>query len=319
MHNNTASVLITDGVHSELIESFESIGFNVNYQPDISYEETLAIISQYEGLIVNSKILVNRTFIDRATQLKFVGRLGSGMEIIDKTYAESKGIAIFNSPEGNRTAVAEHVFSMVLCLMNNICKANSEIRNFQWKREENRGNEISAKTFGIIGAGNTGESVIRRLQGWDCDIIVYDPYRNLDPNAYPNVVQVDSLKKLLNSSDIVSLHIPLNDETHYLVDKEFLQEMKSNAILINTSRGGVVKTSELILSLQENKIGGACLDVFENENQKNFLSKEKLFYKKLYNFENVILTPHVAGWTRESKEKLSKILFEKIKSFLNQK
>lgn len=309
-------VLITDDVHPQLIQKFVDLGFKVDYYPEISYEEVKSSIHNYEGLIVNSKILVNKAFIDVAVKLKFIGRLGSGMEIIDQAYAKSKGIGVFSSPEGNRNAVAEHAMAMLLALSNNIIKADREVREFIWKREENRGFELEAKTIGIIGYGHTGKSFANKLQGWNVTLLVHDKYKTgfSEPNLN---IHETSKEELIKKSDIISLHLPLTEETFHYADHSMMEQMKIGSILINTSRGKVVDTMALIQMLKNGHLKGACLDVFENEKPEFYTQDEKKMYAELLKFSNLIVTPHVAGWTIESKEKLSNVLFEKILSYLN--
>jgi D-3-phosphoglycerate dehydrogenase len=307
-------VLITEDVHASLIENFERLSYIVDYNPDITYEEVKKIINEYEGLIVNSKILVNKEFIDLASQLKFIGRLGSGMEIIDQVYAKTKGIGVFNSPEGNRNAVAEHAMAMLLALSNNIIKADQEVRKFIWHREENRGFELEGKTIGIIGFGHTGKSFAEKLQGWNVNILVHDKYKTGFSNPDKNIYE-SSKERLLRDSDIISLHLPLTEETFHYANLEMLSSMKTGSVLINTSRGKILDTKALIEVLKSDHLKGACLDVFENEKPENYNVKEKMIYEDLLKFKNIIVTPHIAGWTKESKEKLSKILFEKILLF----
>ena len=308
-------VLITDDVHPSLIENFKSLAYVVDYFPDIILEEVKKIIIEYEGLIVNSKIIVDKDFIDQAKQLRFIGRLGSGMEIIDQVYAKTKGIGVFSSPEGNRNAVAEHAMAMLLALSNNITKSDQEVRKFIWNREENRGFEIEGKTIGIIGYGHTGKCFAEKLQGWNVNILVHDKYKTGFVNPDLNIYE-STLEKLLKDSDIISLHLPLTEETFHYVNDEMLTNMKTGSILINTSRGKIVDTLALIEVLKSGHLKGACLDVFENEKPENYNVKEKMMYESLFKFKNIILTPHIAGWTQESKEKLSKILFKKILLFL---
>ncbi|HMG17021.1 MAG TPA: NAD(P)-dependent oxidoreductase [Saprospiraceae bacterium] len=309
-------VLITDDVHPDLIHKFENISYKVDYYPEISLEEVKSIIHDYEGLIVNSKILVDKDFIDRAHSLKFIGRLGSGMEIIDQTYAKQKGIGVFSSPEGNRNAVAEHAMAMLLALGNNIIKADQEVRKFIWNRQENRGFELEGKTIGIIGFGHTGRTFAQKLQGWNVNILVYDKYLTGFSDHSFNVYE-SSKETVLEKSNIISLHLPLTEETFHYVDHEMLNKMKRRSVLINTSRGKIVDTLALIEVLKSGHLKGACLDVFENEKPENYNTQEKKVYEELLKLKNIIVTPHIAGWTLESKEKLSKILFEKILLFLS--
>jgi D-3-phosphoglycerate dehydrogenase len=306
-------VLITDDLDPSFLQEMTSMGFEVDYRPEITYEICCEDIPEYEGLIVNSKINCNRAFLERAIKLKFIGRLGSGMEIIDTVEAAQRGIAVFNSPEGNALSVAEHSLGMLLSLLNNLCQANSEVKQFEWNREKNRGTELSGKTVGIIGFGHTGSSFAGLLRGFDCRVIAYDKYDQSRFVDFPNVVNSD-LNELIQTSDVISLHVSKPIENSHLVNSDFLNNMKSGAILINTSRGNVVDTKSLIESLKSGQIGGAGLDVFENEKPATYTEEERSMYSNLYSLPNVILTPHIAGWTHESKKRISRVLIEKIKN-----
>lgn len=305
-------VLITDKVHPILIDGLKSMGYHVNYDTSVDNEKLEKIIDQYEGIIINSKIIMNKMRIDMGQGLKFIGRLGSGLEIIDVAYAEGKGIAVCNSPEGNRNAVAEHELGMLLTLLNNIVRADREVRNFSWNREKNRGRELSGQTIGIIGLGHTGTSFAEKLSSWNVKILAYDKYRKDYPSTL-DFVEKTNLDTLIKNADILSLHLPLTDETRYLVERSFLEQCKPGVIISNTSRGQVVDTESLVWALQSGRVGGACLDVFENEKPETLTQAEKALYTQLYEMENVVLTPHIAGWTRESLEGIASVLLEKIK------
>jgi D-3-phosphoglycerate dehydrogenase / 2-oxoglutarate reductase len=310
-------VLITDDVHTVLIEGLNALDFQVDYMPSMSYGEVKNIASTYTGMIVNSKIIMDAQFLDRCTQLKFVGRLGSGMEIFDIPYATQNGITIFNSPEGNRNAVAEHTLAMLLALNNNLIKADREVRNFEWRREENRGIELDSKNIGIIGFGNTGSAFAKKLLGFDVKIYTYDKYLGKGYGIdFQKVIESD-LELIFEKCDIISFHVPLSSETKNYFDTEFLEKCKKKVIIINTSRGNVINTKDLILGLESKKIQGACLDVFENEKTETLKASEIKLYKELYNYDNVVLSPHIAGWTQESKFKMATVLLDKIKTFLN--
>ncbi len=305
-------VLITDDCHPLLNDGLKNLGYQCDYWPEITPENTTNVISGYEGLIINSKIMVNQDFLDRASRLKFIGRLGSGMEIVDREYAAKKGVLVFSSPEGNRNAVAEQALGMLLALANNLVRGDREVRLNIWEREKNRGFEIEGKTMGIIGFGHTGSQFAKKLQGLDMEILAFDKYKTPGyANSIPWVRETD-LEEIKAKSDIISLHLPLTAETKHLVNESFVNQCKSGFILINTSRGKCVNTEDLIAGLESKKIGGACLDVFENEKPVAFSEKEKIVYHQLHQFENVILSPHVAGWTHESKYKLAAVLLEKI-------
>lgn len=305
-------VLITDDCHPILTEGLTSMGFACDFLPDITPEETRRIIPDYEGLIINSKILVNREFLDAASKLRFVGRLGSGMEIVDRAYAAERGVAVVSSPEGNRNAVAEQALGMLLALANNLLRADREVRQNIWQREANRGWELRGKTLGIIGFGHTGSQFARKLAGMEMTVLAYDKYKPEGYAAEMDWVRETTLGDIQTRSDIVSLHLPLTDETRHLVDNEFIDRCRRGCILINTSRGSCVKTDDVVAALEDGRIGGACLDVFENEKPLTFSAPEKELYERLHRLENVVLAPHVAGWTRESKQLMAEILLEKI-------
>ncbi len=307
-------ILITDDLDPSFIEEMTTMGFEVDFRPDITYEICCEDISEYEGLIVNSKINCNKPFLELAIKLRFIGRLGSGMEIIDSMAAATRGIAVFNSPDGNALSVAEHSLGMLLSLLNNLCQANTEVKQFEWNRERRRGTELSGKTVGIIGFGHAGSSFAGLLRGFDCRILTYDKYDYSRLVDYPNVVQCD-LGELIQSSDVISLHVSKPLENRHLVNNNFLKSMKSGAILLNTSRGNVVDTIALIESLKSGHLGGAGIDVFENEKPATYSDEEREMYSNLYSLPNVILTPHIAGWTHESKKRISRILIEKIRNY----
>ncbi len=326
-------ILITDAVHEYLIEAFEQAGFKCDYVPNTTDSEVRKIIHNYKGLIVNSKINVDRQMIDLAQQLEFVGRLGSGMEIIDKVYAESKGIKVCNSPEGNRNAVAEHALGMLLAFANQLLRGDSEVRKKIWEREARRGFELNGKVLGIIGFGHTGSTFARKLAGLGLRVLAFDKYQNVNAQIkrleiaeklpedgalsppiriMQHVEAVESLTPIFEQADIVSLHLPLTAETKHLVNQDFLAQFRKKIVLLNTSRGKIVKTTDLLTALEQNQIMGACLDVFENEKVNTFTDMENELYERLYQLPNVILSPHVAGWTHESKRRMASVLIEKI-------
>jgi D-3-phosphoglycerate dehydrogenase len=309
-------VLITDDVHPLMIEGLQLRGYETDFQPDISLEVVKHSIHHYEGLIINSKILVDKDLLDRATQLTFVARLGSGMEIVDKPYAAAKGVAVFSSPEGNCNAVAEHALGMLLAFANNLVRSDREVRNFDWQREKNRGFELRGRTIGVIGFGHTGSTFASKLIGLGMDILVYDKYKTNYTTAFPYVKEV-RLEQLQAEADIISFHLPLTTEVIHFMNDDFLNKCKSDLVVINTSRGKVIDTEVLLKGLKNKKISGACLDVFENEKVGTFSEIERSLYTELYGFDQVILSPHIAGWTQESKQQLSQILLEKIDLWKN--
>lgn len=309
-------VLITDDVHHLLPDGLKRAGFEVDYFPKISLEKVISIIGPYHGLVINSKIRVDTSLLNEAPYLQFVARLGSGMEIIDQGETSRRGIAVFNSPDGNCNAVAEHAMGMILAWNNHLLRANEEVKNFQWNREKNRGVELEGRTVGIIGFGHTGSALARKLEGFSVIVKAYDKYKPAGyARDYPWVEECDNREAAIRDSDVVSLHLPLNYETLKLANRSFLNQCKPGALLVNTSRGPVVDTGALIDALACKQIKGACLDVFENEKPETYTPEEKELYRKLFAFPQVIVTPHVAGWTIESKYKLAKILLDKILTY----
>ena len=304
-------VLITDNTHPILKETLESAGHQVTVDSGVSYESLLSQIKEYDALVVRSKIVIDRNFLDHARHLKCIGRVGAGMETIDVAYAESLGIRCLNSPEGNRDAVGEHALGLLLTLFNHLARADSQVRQGIWHREENRGLEIKGKTVGIIGFGNMGAAFAQRLQGFECEIIAYDKYK---PHGYaPAYVKEVSLEELQVRAEVVSLHVPLTEETHYMVRQDFIQQFRRDFFLINTSRGPVVKTTDLAQAVKDGKVRGAALDVLEYEDMsKDGLDTSHPDLQYLLTCPNVVFSPHVGGWTVESKYKLAKVLAEKI-------
>ncbi|MFZ1751908.1 MAG: NAD(P)-dependent oxidoreductase [Saprospiraceae bacterium] len=306
-------ILITDKVHHLLIDGLKGLGCEVIYDTSVDNATLNNIIGQFDGVIINSKIIMDKARIDLGIKLKFIGRLGSGLEIIDVPYAQSKGIKVHNSPEGNRNAVAEHEVGMILSLMNHLLRADREVRELHWDREKNRGMEINGKTIGIIGLGHTGGAFATKWQGWGCRVISYDKYKtSYDPVL--NFVEKTDFESILSQSDIISFHLPLTAETTHMVDTSFLDQCKAGVIISNTSRGQVIDTIALVEALKNGQVSGACLDVFENEKPNHYSTSEMLLYRELFSFDNVILSPHIAGWTKESLEGIARVLLDKIVS-----
>lgn len=306
-------VLITDGVHPLLQEGLEAAGYSCDYHPKISLEEVHERIIPYSGLIINSKIIVDKAMLDKADKLEFVARLGSGMEIVDQVYAAQKGVAVYSAPEGNCNAVGEHALGMLLALANKLVQSDQQVRQKIWQREANRGFEIMGKTVGIIGFGHTGSSFAAKLSGMGVNILAYDKYKS-NYAAHLTYVKETNLENIIQNADIISLHLPLTPETNHFLNTDFIAKAAHPFLLINTSRGTCVKTEDLLKGLASGKITGACLDVFENEKTPTFTDEEEQLYQALYSFPQVILSPHVAGWTIESKKKLASVLLEKITS-----
>lgn len=305
-------ILLLDKNHPLITEQLSEKGFVLEEDFSSSYEQVLEKIHLYEGVIIRSRIPLDAHFLEKAKNLKFIARVGAGMENIDTAKAQELGVKLINSPEGNKDAVAEHVIGTLLVLMNRLFISSNEVKKGIWLREENRGEEILGKTFGIIGYGNMGKAVAKRLSGFGCKTIFYDIKPNLSDESATQV----SLQELQENADILSLHTPLTEDTLYMIDEEFISKMKKNFYFINTARGKNLKTSALVNALKSGKIKGACLDVLEYEKTsfENLETKnEDLEY--LLNSEKAIITPHIAGWTHESKIKLAQVIVDKILAF----
>ena len=305
-------ILLLDKNHPLITEQLSEKGFVLEEDFSSSYEQVLEKIHLYEGVIIRSRIPLDAHFLEKAKNLKFIARVGAGMENIDIAKAQELGIKLINSPEGNKDAVAEHVIGTLLVLMNRLFISSNEVKKGIWLREENRGEEILGKTFGIIGYGNMGKAVAKRLSGFGCKTIFYD----IKPNLSDEFATQVSLQELQENADILSLHTPLTEDTLYMIDEEFISKMKKNFYFINTARGKNLKTSALVNALKSGKIKGACLDVLEYEKTsfENLETKnEDLEY--LLNSEKAIITPHIAGWTHESKIKLAQVIVDKILAF----
>ncbi len=305
-------ILFIDDAHPILQKTLEDSGFNVDISPDISREQIRDIINNYIGVIIRSRILFDKDLFDSANNLRFIGRIGAGMESIDTVYAAEKNIKCFNSPEGNRDAVGEHTIMLLLALLNKLIIADAQIHYGIRERESNRGLEIKGKTVAIIGYGNMGKAFAQRLSGFEAHVIAYDKYKTGFSDSFVTEVQ---MHEVFENADILSLHIPLTSETRYLVDAKYLQSFNKNIWLINTARGPIVNTIDLAEAIKNGKVLGTALDVIEYENTSfetldNSLISEA--YSYLLGSEKAIFTPHVAGWTHESKEKLAQVLADKI-------
>jgi D-3-phosphoglycerate dehydrogenase len=307
-------ILLIDTIHPLFKNLVEEKGFVCEDGSQWDKAEILKRIGDYSGVVIRSRFLMDNEMLNNAHNLKFIARAGAGMENIDVAYATSKGIACLNSPEGNRDAVGEFAIGQLLTLFRNINKADSEVRKGTWLREENRGVELQGKTIGIIGFGNMGTAFAKKLSGFEANIIAYDKYISIDAVKYPFVKQV-TMPAIFNETDILSFHIPLTDETRYIVNDEFINRFRKSIYIINTSRGKILNTADLVKNMKSGKVKGACLDVseyestsFENFSETNF--PEPMQY--LVNAPNVILSPHIAGWTFESNEKMARILAEKV-------
>ncbi|WP_027383337.1 2-hydroxyacid dehydrogenase [Epilithonimonas caeni] len=302
-------ILQLDKNHPLISEQLTAKGFFVEEDHVSTYDEVLEKIQDYEGIIIRSRIPLDKNFLTKASHLKFIARVGAGMENIDIETAEDLGIKLINSPEGNRDSVAEHVVGMLLILMNRLFIASNEVKNGIWKREENRGDELLGKTFGIIGYGNMGKATAKRLSGFGVEVIFHDILPNLSDEFATEV----SLGELQKRADILSLHIPLTTETHYLIDESFISKMEKNFYFVNTARGKNLKTKALVEAIESGKVLGACLDVLEYEKSSfENLETENQDLKYLLNSDKVIVTPHIGGWTIQSKIKLAQFIVDKI-------
>ncbi len=279
------------------------------YVPEITYEELLTKVEKATGIVVTTRIPIDRNIIDRAKQLKWIGRLGSGMELIDTDYAAEKNILCVSSPEGNRNAVAEHALGMLLNLMNHISKSQAEVRDGIWLREQNRGLELSGKTVGIVGFGNTGGAFAKLLAAFDVTVLACDRYKFGFGNA---AVKEANMEQLCRYADVISFHIPLNEQTQHMANVDFFNALTQKPYIINTSRGAVIHTAALISALKHGLISGAALDVLENEQIGSLPERELTEFRFLAAQKNVLITPHIAGYSKEAFYKMSKVLLEKL-------
>ena len=307
-------ILHLDTNHPILIAQLNSLGFTNDEDYTSSKAEILTKIHLYDGLIIRSRFSIDASFLEKAQNLKFIGRVGAGLENIDCSYAKNNGITLIAAPEGNRNAVGEHCLGMLLSLFNKLNKANGEIKKGQWLREENRGVELDGKTIGLIGYGNMGKSFAKKLRGFNVEVLCYD----LKPNVSDDCCTQVSLRELQQKVDVLSLHTPQTELTRNMVNTNFIESFKKKFWLLNTARGTSVVTKDLVIALKSGKILGAGLDVLEYEKAsfENLFTNDKIpkAFQYLINSNNVLLSPHVAGWTVESKEKLAQTIVDKIKS-----
>jgi D-3-phosphoglycerate dehydrogenase len=315
-------ILFIDNCHHFLIQSLRNDGHDCIEGYDFTLSEILTIIEDVEGIIIRSRIRLTGNFLSKANKLLFIARAGAGMESIDIEYALNNNIACINSPEGNRNAVGEHALGMLLSLMNNLNRADRQVRKNEWVRESNRGHELQKKTVGIVGYGNMGSSFASKLRGFDCEILAYDKYKSGFGNNY---IKESSLEEIMERTDVLSIHLPLTTETEFFINDASINNFRKNFYFINTARGKCVRTDDLVKNIQGGKILGACLDVIEYEDLSfEKISEENDFTKNsswqyLIHSDKVILSPHIAGWSFESLEKIAKVLYEKIFAFIQSK
>lgn len=305
-------ILFIESVHDVLQQKLEAAGYVCEQHYKASREEILKMLPDYFGVVIRSRITVDVNFVLAAPNLRFIARSGSGLDNINVAFAESKGIVVIHSPEGNRDAVGEHAIGMLLMMLNNLKQADADVRAGRWPREENRGHEISARTVALIGYGMTGSSLAEKLSGFRANVIAYDKYKKNFSDEYVREV---SLEEIFQTADIVSLHLPLTEETHYYADAAFFAKFKKSIYFVNTSRGKNTNTGALVDALKNGSVKGACMDVIEYEKgsiEGLESDKQTADLQHLIEAKNVILSPHIAGWTHESYYKLSDVLAEKI-------
>ena len=303
-------ILITAKVHPYLMETFQKKGDEVLYLPEIKYEELLQKIPTAKGLIVTTRLKIDKQILEAAKNLKWIGRLGSGMELIDTEYAASKNIVCISTPEGNRNAVAEHAMGMLLTMMNKIIISAAQVKEGKWIRDKNRATEISGKTIGIIGYGNTGEMFAKKLSSFDVTMLAYDKYKK---DFGGKLIREAEMEQICKYADVISFHVPLSDETKGMADESFFAQLKNKPFIINTSRGNVIETAALIKALQENKISGVALDVLENEKLETLTTLQKKHLDILLADDRVLITPHIAGYSHEAFYKMSEVIISKLR------
>jgi len=312
------NVLVCDYVHHDLITGLGEMGFHVVYVPEIQNAQVIKWLPVMEGIIVNTRTPVRKQLLDECPHLRFIGRLGVGLDIIDTEETNRRGIKVINTPGANANAVGEHMFGMLLALFRKIPTANRSVREGHWLREQHRGREIKGLTIGIIGFGNTGSAFAGKFANWLTQVVAYDKYKTHYADDL-RFVEETTLRRVVEESDIISLHVPLTEVTNGMVDREFLSSCKKGVVILNGSRGKVVDTEALIGALRSGHVSGACLDVLENEKPITYSQKEKAHFGSLKSMDNVILSPHIAGWTDASKANIARQMLYGISDLYNMK
>jgi D-3-phosphoglycerate dehydrogenase / 2-oxoglutarate reductase len=306
-------VLIADEMHDSIFEMLTKIGVIYSYLPEISRSDLKVEIAHCQGLVIRSKTKVDADLLENANELRFIARAGAGLDLIDLEYCKKKNIALFAANEGNRDAVAEHVIGMILSLFNKINLSNSEVKSGIWQREPNRGIELMGKTWAILGYGNNGRATAQKLSGFGVNVLAYDKFQTNYSDQYAKEA---TMEEIFVEADIISIHVPLTSTTHNFVNDIFLQKFNKDIYLINIARGEIVILNDLLKNINNGKVLGACLDVLENEKITKLSANEKLIFDNLCNLPNVILTPHVAGWTHQSYKRINEVLVNKISNFI---
>lgn len=304
-------LLVVDDIHSIFLDKTRKAGFVLDYFPDMDRAGAERIIGNYDGLVIRSKFLVDAAFIDKAHGLKFIARAGAGLDNIDDLAAAKRGITLLNAPEGNRQAVAEHMLGMLLSLMNHLRTSHSEIQQHRWLREENRGLQLSGRTIGLVGFGNNGQAMARCLSGFDVEVLAYDKYHGNFDSPYARSVTLDELQA---NADVLSLHIPLTIETRGWIDQRFVNAFQKPFFFLNGARGEIVHIPAILQGLRSGRIIGAALDVLPSERFPDL--SEQVWFEELVHHHQVLVSPHVAGWTVESYHDIANVLADKVIEFL---